>query len=266
MHKLSEGPTYGPGAALLHLLGREHARGAVHHHEAHAAVGPPNLQPDCRPRSAKRGADAGVELAEGGPLVFLSGQDEQRICVALHVFRRAATDDDHGAELVPLVIRSKQDGWRQEIGVGISAFVAVTWRGRSDVARHALGQYLGPVSKELHAIPAIKAERRKSLLDLLGRFLPVRPTRIPILGLARLGAAVIATPHATALRAELKRMGFRKLDAAHLINAHLARCQVFVTNDKEDMLREGRKEALERLLGLQILTPAEVLDLPAVSA
>lgn len=113
------------------------------------------------------------------------------------------------------------------------------------------------VSKELHDIPEAKAERRRRLLELLERFLPVRPTHIPVMGLARVGASRRATAEATSLREELRAKGFRKLDSLHLINAHLERCDLFITNDKEDLLR--RRSALEARLGFQILTPQELL-------
>jgi hypothetical protein len=114
------------------------------------------------------------------------------------------------------------------------------------------------VSKELHDVPETKADRRGRLLAILKLFLPVRPTRIPLAGLARAGAMRVATRAAAALRQELRHMGFRKLDSLHLINAHLERCSVFLTTDKEDILR--RKAVLEARLGLQILSPQEFLD------
>jgi len=41
------------------------------------------------------------------------------------------------------------------------------------------------------------------------------------------------------------------------MNAHFERCPVFVTLDKKDILK--RKDILERFLGLEILTPEQLL-------
>lgn len=114
------------------------------------------------------------------------------------------------------------------------------------------------VSKELETTPQAKAERRKRLLTTLNGLLPVRPTHIPVAGLGRSGAIISASPRAVELRDKLKEMGFRKLDALHLINAHIERCDLFVTTDKEDIIR--RKAILEQLLEFKILQPDELLD------
>ena len=78
-----------------------------------------------------------------------------------------------------------------------------------------------------------------------------------VAGLARSGAARSAPARAEGLREELKALRLHKLDVIHLMNAHFQRCPVFVTLDKEDILR--RKDILERLLGLEILTPDQIL-------
>jgi predicted nucleic acid-binding protein len=113
------------------------------------------------------------------------------------------------------------------------------------------------VSKEIHDVPEAKAQRREQLLALLRPFFPVRPTHVAVAGLARSGAARSAPVRAEGLREELKTLGLHKLDVIHLMNAHFERCPVFVTLDKEDILR--RKDVLQRLLGLEILTPEQLL-------
>ena len=113
------------------------------------------------------------------------------------------------------------------------------------------------VSKEIQDVPETKAQRREELLATLRPFFPVRPTHVAVSGLARSGVARSAPVRAEGLREELKALGLRKLDVIHLMNAHFDRCPVFVTLDKEDILR--RKGVLERLLGLEILTPEQIL-------
>lgn len=43
-------------------------------------------------------------------------------------------------------------------------------------------------------------------------------------------------------------------DRAHLLGAHHAGCDYFVTTDKTDLIRDGKREILEALLGLRIRT------------
>jgi predicted nucleic acid-binding protein len=116
------------------------------------------------------------------------------------------------------------------------------------------------VATELYKVPDAKAEKRERLLALLRPLLPVRLTYVPTLGVMRLGTARADAPAgAAALREQLKRtFRFRKPDVVHLMNAHYAKCDVFLTNDREDILK--RRPALEALLGIAILTPTELYE------
>lgn len=113
------------------------------------------------------------------------------------------------------------------------------------------------VARELHAIPDSKAPRRELLLTVLASFQPLSPTRVPVMGLARVGAAIQAPPDAIHRRAELVALGLRKLDVIHLLNAHYHQCQVFLTSDREDILK--RRDTLEELLSLRPVRPAEFI-------
>jgi hypothetical protein len=113
------------------------------------------------------------------------------------------------------------------------------------------------VSKEIHDVPDAKARRREQLLAVLRPFFPVRPTHVPVAGLARSGAALSAPARAEVLRKELKAIGLRKLDVIHLMNAHFERCPIFLTLDKRDIIR--RKQVLEPLLGFEVFRPEELL-------
>ena len=120
------------------------------------------------------------------------------------------------------------------------------------------GAIFPEVAKELNDIPAEKADRRAKLMTVLRPLLPVQLSLVPVSGLERSGACRTAPTGASELREELKKLGIRKLDVLHLMNAHSARCQVFLTTDQEDILR--RKNVLERRLGFEILRPSEFLD------
>jgi hypothetical protein len=114
------------------------------------------------------------------------------------------------------------------------------------------------VSKEIHDIPERKADRRERLMAILRPFFPLQRTLVPVSGLARSGAAVSARRGAVELREKLRAVGFRKLDIIHLMNAHYSECRIFLTNDREDIIR--RKALLEPWLGFEVLRPSELLD------
>ncbi len=116
---------------------------------------------------------------------------------------------------------------------------------------------------EVHRIPDGKADKRERLQALLkSRFFPLAPTHVPILGIARLGLARIATPYVMKLRDQLKDVGIIGLDSNHLINAKQERCEVFVTLDKGIL-----KKAVEirRILGVECLEPRDLLERLEVS-
>jgi hypothetical protein len=110
---------------------------------------------------------------------------------------------------------------------------------------------------EVHRIPDAKADRRERLQTLLAaNFFPLAPTHIPIMGIARLGLARLATPHVMALREQLGAHRIEGLDANHLINASREHCTLFVTLDKGIL---NKHEHIGRILGLECQTPEELL-------
>ena len=113
------------------------------------------------------------------------------------------------------------------------------------------------VSEEICATP--DDGRRGRLKAIPQVFFPVSPTLVPVANLARSGVARSAPAGADALRDELKSIGFRKLDILHLINAHYSKCDLFITKDKEDILKISRKAVLETRLAFRILHPADLL-------
>jgi hypothetical protein len=49
-------------------------------------------------------------------------------------------------------------------------------------------------------------------------------------------------------------------DVAHVYAAHLNGCEYFVTENPDDFIRDGRKEQLERLLGVKIRRTDELVQ------
>ena len=110
---------------------------------------------------------------------------------------------------------------------------------------------------EVQRMPDDKAEKRARLHALLGgQFRPIAPTHLPILGIARLGAARIATGRVMDLRDLLIKMGIRGLDTNHLINAHQEHCDLFATFDKGVL---GKGDEIGVLLQLECLPPNNLL-------
>ncbi len=59
--------------------------------------------------------------------------------------------------------------------------------------------------------------------------------------------------------ATLAREGVTKYEAVHLIDAMGAACPVFLTTDKRDFFRAARREAIERIAGLDVRSPDQFL-------
>jgi hypothetical protein len=110
---------------------------------------------------------------------------------------------------------------------------------------------------EVQRIPEARRERRERLYALLGsHFMPIAPTHLPIAGIARAGAARIATSGVMALDHQLKGIGIDGLDANHLINAYKEQCRLFVTLDKGILKKSAE---LAELVQLECLEPSALL-------
>jgi hypothetical protein len=111
---------------------------------------------------------------------------------------------------------------------------------------------------EISRIPLEKADKKERLRALLlGRLTPVALTRVPIAGIARMGAARVATDQVMELRDQLKAFGIAGLDSNHLINAEYEGCEYFLTEDARLRKKAGRAQAL---LAVRCLSPEEFLD------
>ena len=127
----------------------------------------------------------------------------------------------------------------------------------------------GDVVAEIASTPFTKGDRRLRLLSIVfGGVLRPVPTRIPIIGgrppagstpMRRRSMiwSIPAPPQATALLENLRRLGIKKLDAVHLIEAELAGGVTFVTTDKEDLLR--KREKIKTHIRVEVMSPEEVL-------
>jgi hypothetical protein len=58
---------------------------------------------------------------------------------------------------------------------------------------------------------------------------------------------------------EVQRIVGKGADCHHLLSASLNHSDVFVTGDKDDFIKDGKRERLEGLLGLKIRTTKEFL-------
>jgi hypothetical protein len=93
------------------------------------------------------------------------------------------------------------------------------------------------VAYEINRMPDNKAAKREALQGLIREhFKPVRPTFVPIAGLARAGLAFIATPQTEAFLTTVRQRGLRKL---HVTNAHFHRCAAFLTLDGRLLKKQG---------------------------
>ena len=127
----------------------------------------------------------------------------------------------------------------------------------------------GDVVAEIASTPFTKWDRRLRLLGIVfGGVLRLAPTRIPMVsGRPPLGSAtirrrsmiwsILSPPRATALLSNLRRLGIKKLDAVHLIEAELAGAAAFVTTDMEDLLQKRTK--IRTYTRVEVMSPEEVL-------
>ena len=128
----------------------------------------------------------------------------------------------------------------------------------------------GDVVAEIASTPSAKRDRRLKLMGIVfGGVLKLTPTQIPILRgrppsgnvpLRRRSMAwsIPVPPQATVLLAKLRRLGMRKLDAVHLIEAELGRATAFVTTDKEDFLLKRVK--IKTVTRVDIMSPEDLLS------
>ena len=117
------------------------------------------------------------------------------------------------------------------------------------------------VAHEIQRMPDKKAARRQALQELISsHFKPVKPTFVPIMGLARLGLAYIATPRTQEFLTAVRERGLRRLDALHVTNAHFHECVAFLTRDRRLLKKQ---EAIQDLTPLRLERP-EVRVRPTV--
>ena len=108
------------------------------------------------------------------------------------------------------------------------------------------------VVHEIRRIPPNKETWRRALQDLIAsHFVPVKPTVVPIAGIARAGLMVAATPRTIAFLHAMRALGLKRLDALHVTNAHFHDCAAFLTFDKH-LLRKQEAISGETDLRLQV--------------
>jgi hypothetical protein len=126
----------------------------------------------------------------------------------------------------------------------------------------------GDVVSELAKTPLTRCDRRLRLMSVIGRLLKPARTSIPIVGgrpsdpTAPMGTSktawtTVASAEGQAMFSALKGLGITKLDAVHLVEAALAKADVFVTTDKEDLL--GKRWLIKKVTNLEVVSPGELL-------
>lgn len=104
----------------------------------------------------------------------------------------------------------------------------------------------------------VNLQRRTLLEDLLARFFPLTPTRVPRLGAFRLNMARLPTDGDLA-RLEMLQHLKDGADRSIAANAGGYRCDVFVTRDRE-MSRTKRLFLEHALSGTRVLEPEALLE------
>lgn len=120
------------------------------------------------------------------------------------------------------------------------------------------------VISELANTPLTKRDRRLRLMSLVGQLLKPVPTNIPIVGgrptdpagpikTRKMVRVIVTSPEGQTMFAALRCIGIRKLDAVHLVEAALAKADVFVTTDIEDIL--GNCASIKRITNVDVVSP-----------
>ena len=126
----------------------------------------------------------------------------------------------------------------------------------------------GDVISELAKTPLTKLDRRLRLMSVIGRLFKPAPTNIPIvggrpsvptapIGTRKMAWTIVASAEGQAMFSALEGLGITKLDAVHLVEAALAKADVFVTTDKEDLL--GKRGSIKKVTNVEVVSPAELL-------
>lgn len=99
-------------------------------------------------------------------------------------------------------------------------------------------------------------QKRAALEGVLSLTFPLAPTRLPRLGMARSGLALIATPPVETLHSKLKGIpGADRLDPVHLLNAAAEECHLFVTFDRRLLTK---RIVLAQVLGIELISPLDL--------